>query len=435
MHTALTIAGSDSGGGAGIQADLKSFAAVGVHGTSVITCVTAQNTLAVESIFPLPRDEIRKQLRAVLRDFRVAAAKTGMLYSAEIVDAVSKELVSTDFPLVVDPVMVATVGTSLEREDLRDALVERLLPRATLVTPNRLEAERLSGLRVRNADDAERAARAIRRLGPRAVLVKGGHLRGQLVDVLDDGGRVRRLLGYRHDKELHGAGCTLAASAAAYLAQGQPLLEAVESARRRVASGFLSSYRAGRGVEVINSHVVPDRYEVWLAVTETAPQLARAIPFDLAPEVGTNLGYALPGASTVKDVCALRGRIVRVGDRLEPIGPAAFGASKHVATIILAVMRFQPGMRSAANLKYRKKNARALRSARLRVASFDRAEEPAGVSTMEWGTKQAIVEAGTIPDIVYDEGAVGKEAMMRVLGRDPLDVLRKVRRIGRALAP
>lgn len=259
MRTALTIAGSDSGGGAGIQADLKSFASIGVHGTSVITCVTAQNTRSVDSIFPIPPEEIRKQLRAVLQDFDVRAAKTGMLYSSSIVRTVANELRRTRFPLVVDPVMVATVGARLERDDLREALVDLLLERATLVTPNRHEAERLAGMRIRTVDDMETAARAIRRLGPTAVLVKGGHMRGPLVDVFYDGRQIRRLRGRRLPKELHGAGCALSASTAAYLALGQPLLRAVESARAKVARGFEASYRVGRGVAVINSHVAPEQ--------------------------------------------------------------------------------------------------------------------------------------------------------------------------------
>src|SRR5437773_442501 len=177
VRTALTIAGSDSGGGAGIQADLKSFASIGVHGTSVITCVTAQNTRAVDSIFAIPTAEIRKQLRAVLDDFDVRAAKTGMLYSAGIVRAVANGLRRTSFPLVVDPVMIATVGARLEKDDFQAALVDRLFDRAALVTPNRYEAERLSGLPIRDVTSMEAAARAIRRLGPQAVLVKGGHLK------------------------------------------------------------------------------------------------------------------------------------------------------------------------------------------------------------------------------------------------------------------
>jgi len=272
VRTALTIAGSDSGGGAGIQADLKSFASVGVHGTSVITCVTAQNTRSVDSIFPLPVGEIRQQIRAVLGDFDVRAAKTGMLYSAAIVRTVAKELRRSSFPLVVDPVMVATVGASLEQDDLRDALVNHLLSRAALVTPNRNEAERVSGLRITNVEEMEAAARAIRKLGADAVLVKGGHMRGPLVDVFYDGRRMRRLRGRRLDKTLHGAGCTLAASTAAYLALGRPLLDAVEAARRKVALGFRHSYRAGRGVEIINSQIEPRR--------EAVGKHARAAPRD-----------------------------------------------------------------------------------------------------------------------------------------------------------
>jgi hydroxymethylpyrimidine kinase/phosphomethylpyrimidine kinase len=258
MRSVLTIAGSDSGGGAGIQADLKAFASIGVHGTSAITCVTAQNTTSVRSVFPVPVDEIRKQIRAVLSDFDVRGAKTGMLYSAEIVRTVANELRRTRFPLVVDPVMVATVGAHLEQADFRDALVDRLLRRATLVTPNRYEAEALSGRKIRTVDDMEAAARSIRKLGADAVLVKGGHMTGALVDVFYDGNRMRRFRGRRVRKDLHGAGCTLAASAAAYLALGRSLPQAVESAREKVALGFAASYRAGRGVAIINSHVAPN---------------------------------------------------------------------------------------------------------------------------------------------------------------------------------
>src|SRR3989449_575153 len=197
-------------------------------------------------------------LRAVLADFDVRAAKTGMLFSAEIVRTVSRELRGTSLPLVVDPVMVATVGARLEQDDFGEALVDHLLARAALVTPNRFEAERLSGIRIAKVESMETAARAILRLGPRAVLIKGGHTKGPLVDVFYDGRRMRRLRGQRYPKTLHGAGCTLAASIAAYLALGRPLLGAVESARLKGALGFRQSYRAGQGGEIINSHAVPD---------------------------------------------------------------------------------------------------------------------------------------------------------------------------------
>jgi len=431
MKSALTIAGSDSGGGAGIQADLKSFAAVGVHGTSVITCVTAQNTRSVDSIFPLPVEEVRAQLRAVLGDFDVRGAKTGMLYSADIVRTVADELEGTAFPLVVDPVMVATVGASLQRSDFAAALSRHLLPKATLVTPNRYEAERLSGRKVRTPADARAAARAIAKLGPDAVLVKGGHFRGELVDLLYHDGGFTEYRSYRFPKELHGSGCALAASIAGYLATGLDLVPAIERGRQRVAVGFLMSYKAGHGVEVVNAHATVDRFAVVQAVSEGAEAATRLIPIEWTPEVGINLGFAVPGAITPADVCALQGRITRVGDRLRITGPPAFGASKHIARIILTAMRFDPRMRSAINLKYREKSVRRLRKTGLIVGTFDRGMQPEGTSTMEWGTERVTRRLGRVPDVIMDRGDVGKEAMMRVLGTEPRDVLRKVYKIVR----
>ena len=423
----MTVAGSDSGGGAGIQADLKSFAAVGVHGCSVLTAVTAQNTRAVESIFPLPVAEIEKQLHAVLTDFDIRAAKTGMLFSADIVKAVSRRLAKCDFPVVVDPVMIATVGDKLERSGFKEAIIKHLLPEARLVTPNLYEAGQLAGMDVKSVEAMRAAAKRIHQFGARAVLVKGGHLKGKLVDLLFDGGRYTQMTGFRYPKELHGSGCTLAASITAYLATGLSLREAVEAGRGRVAAGFQSSYKAGKGVEVINSHFRPDRFEVWREVSIAAGKLASLLPMDFVPEVGVNIGYAVEGARSPGDVCALTGRIYRLGSSLRVGGHADFGASRHIARIILAAMASDPRMRSAANLKYREKNLRRVKAADLLIGTFNRGEQPEGTSTMEWGTARAIEDLGKIPDAIYDLGDVGKEAMIRIIGRDPGDVLRKIR--------
>lgn len=429
MRTALTVAGSDSGGGAGIQADLKSFAAVGVHGCCAITCVTAQNTLGVESIFPLPVREIRAQLDAIRSDLPVHAAKTGMLFSPDIVKVVADGL-PPKVPLVVDPVMVATVGASLQDHGLREALVRRLLPHATLVTPNLYEAEQLTNVSVKTVDDMRRAAKEIAATGAKAVLVKGGHLAGELVDLLYDG-RFHEFRAPRFNKELHGSGCALASSVAAHLALGRSLRTAVAEARRRIQAGFLTSYRVGQGVEVINSHWTPDRYALWRSTTLAAEELARILSPAWVPEVGTNIAYAIPGAESEEEVCALRGRIQRVGTGLAVTGGAEFGASRHVAGVVLAAMHFDPTIRSAANLKHSVRNLRHLERAKVRIGTFDRAQQPEGTSTMEWGTTAAILALGRVPDAIHDPGSIGKEGMIRVLGESPEDVVRKVRRIVR----
>ncbi len=248
----LTVAGSDSGGGAGIQADLKAFAAAGCFGTSAIVALTAQNTLGVAAVHEVPRAFVRAQLTAVFSDIRIDAAKTGMLFSRELVEIVADELEPRAFPLVVDPVMLASSGARLLRADALDALVRRLFPIATVVTPNLPEAEALAGFTGTRRDLAE----AIHALGAPAVIVTGGH-GGEAVDHLFDGTRHVRIAVERHDvRAAHGAGCTHSATIAALLARGASLEEAAREAARVAAEAVrngLTGIGAGDGpVDVLN---------------------------------------------------------------------------------------------------------------------------------------------------------------------------------------
>lgn len=245
---ALTIAGSDSSGGAGIQADLRTFAALEVFGTSAITAVTSQNTLGVRSFAALEPTFVASQIDAVLDDIPVGAIKTGMLATAAIVEAVVRELLKSNVPVVVDPVMIAKSGSALLDDDAVEAVKTRLLPRAALVTPNLPEAERLVGFRVRSVDDQEQAARALVRMGAAAALVKGGHGSGDPVDVFFDGEVQETLTSERIDTvHTHGTGCTYSAAIAAGLARGRPLVEAVFEAHTYVREAIRQAPGLGRG--------------------------------------------------------------------------------------------------------------------------------------------------------------------------------------------
>lgn len=254
MKTALTVAGSDSGGGAGIQADLKTFAAIGVHGTSAITALTAQNTLGVTGIFDLPPAFVEAQFDAIAGDIGVDAMKTGMLFNAAIIEAVVGKIHQYGVSrVVVDPVMVATSGDLLLREDAIDAVKARLLPLALVVTPNRREAEVLSGLRLNTDDDVQEACRRIHRLGPRYVLVKGGHAPGDAVDWLFDGKQITPYRAPRIDtSNTHGTGCTLSAAIAAYLALGREVAEAVAGAKEYISAAIRYAYPLGKGHGPVN---------------------------------------------------------------------------------------------------------------------------------------------------------------------------------------
>ncbi|MDX6668898.1 MAG: hydroxymethylpyrimidine/phosphomethylpyrimidine kinase [Solirubrobacteraceae bacterium] len=231
----LSIAGSDSGGGAGIQADLKAFARCGVHGMTAITAITAQNTVGVEAVEPVSPDVIVAQVRAVAADMGVDAVKIGMLGTVETVAAVERalELLPAQTPVVLDPVMVAESGALLLEPDARDALVERLLPRATVVTPNLPEARVLA---LEEGADPERLLRAVHALGPRFVVITGGH-REEPIDLFYDGAAVTPLPGTRHPAgAAHGSGCTHSSALAAHLALGHDPLEAARAARAIAAA-------------------------------------------------------------------------------------------------------------------------------------------------------------------------------------------------------
>ncbi len=256
LPRALTIAGSDSGGGAGIQADLKVFFALGCHGMSALTALTAQNTVGVTGVHDVPPAFVAAQIDAVASDIGVDATKTGMLSSAPVVEATAKAVRKHSLDLlVVDPVFVSKHRDRLLAEDAIDALKEQLLPLSTIVTPNLFEVEGLLGTPVNTLDEMRDAARALKELGPRSVLVKGGHLAGSevAVDVLFDGQELTELEGPRFDTEdTHGTGCALSAAIAARLAHGDGLLEAVRAAKDFVSGAIEHSLRLGAGFGPVN---------------------------------------------------------------------------------------------------------------------------------------------------------------------------------------
>ncbi len=254
---ALTIAGSDSGGGAGIQADLKTFSAFRVFGMSVLTAITAQNSVGVQGVFNLPPEFVGRQLDSVLSDFGADAVKVGMLSTASIIAEVARK-VGTYKPAVVvlDPVMIAKSGDPLLEPAARQALIREMLPLATLVTPNLHEAGALAGMTVATERDMEEAARRILALGPRQVLVKGGHLKDAATDILWNGRDLTRFTAPRLDSTCtHGTGCTFSSAIAACLARGYALGDAIREAKAYVTAAIREGFQAGAGVGALRHFV------------------------------------------------------------------------------------------------------------------------------------------------------------------------------------
>ncbi|MFI5762865.1 bifunctional hydroxymethylpyrimidine kinase/phosphomethylpyrimidine kinase [Streptomyces sp. NPDC051563] len=264
----LTVAGSDSGGGAGLQADLKTMLALGVHGMSVVTAVTAQNSLGVKGVWELPVEAVKGQYRAVVDDIGVQAVKTGMLSSAALVETVAELLAATAAPAVVDPVGVSKHGDALLAASALDAVRGELLPRATVATPNLDEVTQLTGVVVESEDDMRRAADAVLAYGPAWALIKGGHLADhghEAVDLLTDGADERWLRAPRHgNRHTHGTGCTLASAIAAGLAKGLAVPEAVTGAKAYVTGAIAAGFALGAGIGPVD-HAWQWRRTTWTA--------------------------------------------------------------------------------------------------------------------------------------------------------------------------
>ncbi|MEM4513339.1 MAG: bifunctional hydroxymethylpyrimidine kinase/phosphomethylpyrimidine kinase [Ignisphaera sp.] len=450
IKKALTIAGSDSSGGAGIQADLKTFTALGVHGLSVITSITAQNTYEVKAVFDLPLEMIKAQFEAVVEDMGVDAAKTGMLNRREVVELVTNLVKNYGIPTVVDPVMVAKSGAPLLKEDAVESLIKYLIPVAIVVTPNKFEAEKITGINIKSVDDAKRAAKAIvEELGAKAAVVKGGHLEGdESVDILFVDGVFREFRSRRiPTKNTHGTGCSFSAAIAAELAKGKPIIEAVKIAKEFITKAVEYSLNIGKGYGPVNPtawiYIPAEKYQVLENLRKAVELIEENSDYisPLVPEVGMNIAMALPKpyAKTVNDVAAIPGRIVRVGNKVKAVAPPDFGASKHMAKAILTVMKFDDRIRAAANIKFSKEVVETAKKLGFTISSYDRSQEPPEIKAVEgasipWGIEQAIKAVGSrVPDVVYHRGDWGKEPMVNIFGETALDTVYKVLAIAREL--
>lgn len=423
----LTIAGSDSGGGAGIEADVKTISSLGLHPTCAITAVTAQNTMGVRSAYEVPCEVIIEQIDAVCEDMDITWAKSGMLSSSKITSTVAAMVKKHNLKLVVDPVMAAEAGGDLLRQDAVRTLKEELLPVSEVVTPNINEANILAEMHIQNVEDAKHAAKIISETGVRYVIVTGGHLNASdiIYDSYNDSYSI--ISGSFVKGGTHGSGCTYSSSLASFLAKGHGIDEAARMAKEFVVEAIKGSVPVGKGVGPVNQLAWllnnVERCTTIDSVREGVQILKKSDAFaSLIPEVGCNIAMALPNAQSPADVAAVTGRIVKLKDDAHVVGDIELGASSHVARIILAAMKYNPSYRAAVNIKYSGKILNICKELNFSISSFSREDEPSDTHTMDWGTSHAIEAVRSIPDIIYDKGGVGKEAMIRIMGRSATDV-------------
>lgn len=433
---ALTVAGSDSGGGAGIQADLKTMEAHGVFGTSVVTAVTAQNTLGVEGSHVLPASEITAQYRAVRSDFDLGAIKTGMLATEPVIEVVADRTAAADegTPVVVDPVMVAASGDRLLDPKAEDAY-ESLIAEATLVTPNADEATVLTGVEPTDHDTAVEAGERLVGMGADAALLKGGHVAENddaVIDTLvvdgDDGSTTHVFDHPRIDTDAtHGSGCALSSAIAAHLAHGETLPYAVEAGTTFMERAVRYGLDVGKGPGSVHHlaalREAADRHRTMTDVAEVVEAFVDRDVSRLVPEVGMNVVGATEYAEAVGETAAVEGRITRTFSGVAPNRGVRLGAASHLARFLLAAREFDPDLRFAVNCRLDDGTEAATGELDGPVTASDRdAESEDTGGTMGWRVRQAFDAVDTdarTPVAVLDRGAVGQEATIKLVAETP----------------
>jgi hydroxymethylpyrimidine kinase / phosphomethylpyrimidine kinase / thiamine-phosphate diphosphorylase len=441
IKVALSIAGSDSGGGAGIQADIKTIASLGVFPCTVVTAVTAQNTSRVTHVFPVPADSVRKQMESVISDISVHAIKIGMVYNKATILEVGNFLTKSHVPIILDPILSAGTGFKLLLEKFLEVFKARLIPLSDIVTPNVVEAEKISGLRIRNESNMIESAMKIIELGAKNVIVKGGHLNktGEVVDILvDKDGRVTRLSNSRINvDETHGSGCNFSAAITAFMARKYSISQSCILANKYVQESMSSLIKLGDGIPVnaplFSIYDDANRYRTATELTKALNNLILEHRFrELIPETHSNIVFALPYATNRRDVAGVDGRIVKLADGFKPSGPVRFGCSKHVSSAVISFMKYNPVIRSAINIKFDERLVECCRSL-YSTTEYKRSEEPLSVKekegmTSSWGVKQALLE-NKKSEVIFHSGDIGKEPMILIFACSPSEVVAKVKQI------
>jgi hydroxymethylpyrimidine/phosphomethylpyrimidine kinase len=440
MKYVLTIAGHDLSSGAGITKDLEVFETLGLHGLSVPTSFVVQGPTGVDGVVPVPIEVFSQMLEKAGEAFLLSGIKVGVLPDAPHVERVAAFLAARkEVPVVLDPVVAAKNEVRLITEAGLKALVERLLPLGLSCTPNLIEAERLVKKKIENVDGMEAAARAISRKGAKHVLLKGGHLGGDPVDLLFDGTRITTYKRRRIERTVHGTGCIFSSGLCAFMASGYPVREAFLETERLIDGLLPESRRPGEGAYyyAFPSHAMSRDAEKWhilQALHDAAARLEEMNMVEMIPAVQLNMGYALREARTAEDVAAFPGRIGSRHGRVYLKGAPEFGVSSHVARLCLTYMKYYPYRRAAVDIRYDEAFVARARKSGLSAVFWDRRQEPDGVKGTEGRSLDFLVEsalkaAESPPDIIYDHGDIGKEPIIRLFARDPQELLQKMEMI------
>jgi hydroxymethylpyrimidine/phosphomethylpyrimidine kinase len=429
----LSIGGSDPSSGAGIQSDIRIFSALNTYTLTVITAITSQNTSNFGTVEPTSPKMLKKQLESLFSDFKIDGIKIGMVYNSKIIKTIHQQLNKLKIPIVVDPVIKSTTGGKLLETNAVKDFKKYIIPLATIITPNKSEAEFLSKMKISNKNTPEKIAKKIQEMGAKNVVITGIEKDNKISDFVLEKNAKYQILGDKISTINHGSGCNHSAAIVYSLAKKKNIKQSAYFAKKFTYNLIKNAKKIGKGV-LITDIQSENKIEGKLSAAINRFTEIKGI-YKNIPECQTNFVFSKQKPKSTKDVLGISGRIVRTGKNVIMAGELKYGGSKHVATALLSMNKKYPQICSAINLKYQSVTISKIKKSKLIVSSYDRSQEPKDVkvkgSTIRWGINHAIKNSKKIPDVIYHKGDFGKEPMIIVFGETPEKVLKKILKITR----
>ncbi len=428
----LSIGGSDPSSGAGIQSDIKTFDSLNAHGLTVITAITGQNTSSFGMIEPVSQKILKNQLDSVISDFKIDGIKIGMVYNSEIIKTIYKELRNIKIPIILDPIIKSTTGGLLiEKTAIKD-FKKFLISLATVITPNKFEAEYLSEIKIDSKKSLQKAAKKIQDMGAKNIVITGLETNGKMLDFILERKSQYTVSGKKIPKINHGSGCNYSSSLLFSLVNGTSLKEAVKFSKQFTYDSIKNAKNIGYGIDITqikNKDIIHTELTHAINKFVEIKNIYKGIP-----ECQTNFVFSKKNPKSIKDILGISGRIVKTGNTVTVAGDLSYGGSKHVATALTTMNKKFPDVRSAINLKYNKETISKLRKEKLHISSYDRNAEPKNVKTkegssIEWGIKYAIKNSEEPPDVIYHKGDFGKEPMIIIFAKTPALIIEKISKL------
>jgi hydroxymethylpyrimidine/phosphomethylpyrimidine kinase len=428
----LSIGGSDPSSGAGIQSDVKAFAEFNAYGLTVITAITGQNTSSFGMIEPVSQKILKNQLESIISDFQIDGIKIGMVFNSQIIKTLYHQLKKLKIPIVVDPVLKSTTGGMLiEREAIAD-FQKYIIPLATVITPNKFEAEILSKIKINSKSNLEKSAKIIQKMGARNVVITGVEEKNDKIsDFVLEKNTKYTISGNKIANSNHGSGCNYSAAIVFAISNNKTIRESVKFAKEFTYNSIKNAKKVGKGIRITD---IQKRDEINLELSQAINEFVGIKNiYKNIPECQTNFVYSKQKPKSTKDILGISGRIVKAGNEVIVAGNLSYGGSKHVATALLTMNKKFPQINSAINLKFQNTTISKIKKSKLKVSSYDRIQEPNNVknqgSTIEWGIKSAIKNLKEPPDVIFHKGDFGKEPMIIIFGDRPKNILKKISKI------